>query len=827
MTGLGDDDHPQYLHIAANRTVTAQHSFSPVSTTPPFLLGVNAQGELVTGLNADQVDGEEASELAKSQAGDGLLISGRILRLDTPGQLSVSSSNDPAGSHTHAITASNNPGAATSLLKTNGSGLLQIEGLGVGASPQTGNIITGASARIGPSSSHNITFNDTSRRLKLESHLRLQNDGVNVDFDTDTGGSLFIEAPGDISINAEGKDVHPKDAYDLNLGTLPKKWLTIHAAELWVETLVAHDTIATIGGRILVIPTTELIAVLLKGASTVDVLHNQMANNDRVYMEADGKVEFMFIDGGDTPITGGFRYNIVRDLDGSGANEWQAGAAMVNMGQTDDGWIDLYSVQGVAAGSTTGPTIVMNVRNSLTYNDWSERAAFGNLDGLYGVSTDKYGVGIGRFDNGYNNMLITAEDGIEMRYRNGGLNITVGKWEPGGDFILGQVSLNKSNMFWDQSAGRLNFRGGINGTVVEAYIDTDGSIIAGGGTLQLDSTGINITADSSDWFALDAYRFTNDGSTLISSLEAYESGTTNNLRLKTAPMSSGPSDLTILAEGFENSQLDLKVINTTDGANRTITLTVGGVSLPEVEAFETYITPTLHVGHLLSNDLNTKMTRGVTISQWTADDEIFALKSDDVGHGMTDFTETDTFLMMQKISATKGGVDFFGLTEDVVAIGMDAAVTNTNTTTGTGGLGAFQINVQIKSGSGGAALGANKNLFVIRNFGSTQFIVKGDGDYHYNGAGSSFDGEDDPALLRALTLAAGAPGMVRSAYDDLIEYNQADLERLGIATFPEDGGHFVNGGALNRLLIGATHQLWTKIIELQEQITLLQNKINN
>ena len=37
-----------------------------------------------------------------------------------------------------------------------------------------------------------------------------------------------------------------------------RKFLTLHAAELWVETLVAQDTMATIGGRILVGPTTTL-----------------------------------------------------------------------------------------------------------------------------------------------------------------------------------------------------------------------------------------------------------------------------------------------------------------------------------------------------------------------------------------------------------------------------------------------------------------------------------------------------------------------------------------------------------------------------------------
>lgn len=46
--------------------ITAQHSFAPVSALAPFTLGANAQGQLVTGLNADQLDGNHASAFSLS-----------------------------------------------------------------------------------------------------------------------------------------------------------------------------------------------------------------------------------------------------------------------------------------------------------------------------------------------------------------------------------------------------------------------------------------------------------------------------------------------------------------------------------------------------------------------------------------------------------------------------------------------------------------------------------------------------------------------------------------------------------------------------------------
>jgi hypothetical protein len=44
-------------------TITARHTFNPSTTGAPFLVGANASGQLVSGLNADMVDGLHASEL--------------------------------------------------------------------------------------------------------------------------------------------------------------------------------------------------------------------------------------------------------------------------------------------------------------------------------------------------------------------------------------------------------------------------------------------------------------------------------------------------------------------------------------------------------------------------------------------------------------------------------------------------------------------------------------------------------------------------------------------------------------------------------------------
>lgn len=405
LSGLNDDDHTHYVHNEQARTITAQHTFSPLDPGAPFLLGENAQGQLVTGLNADLVDGLHASA---------------------------------------------DPGQSAAVLATDAAGLATIYDA----------TITNQLATPTITNSGNVTLSPT----------------------------------GDVVLAPGGDDVLPGTPYTVNLGLINQKYLTLHAAELWVETLVAQNTIATIGGRILVGPTTTLEADL---NNTVDpvftVKHNQMGVGDIAYMEAGGNVEFVEI--GTVPITavdtgnnefaftitplakatrfvalltagtkfkisgstgndgvwtvasdatrnvfvitvsveesitdstadggavwaapseeGPFSYaNVLRNQDGSGGNLWYAGDAIFNMGQEGDGWIDLYSLQGVLSQGV-GPTIVGNVRTGAAYNDYAEHWAIGNLNGLYDYGVDTYGVAFGAFEVG-NYLTIDSGNGIRF-----------------------------------------------------------------------------------------------------------------------------------------------------------------------------------------------------------------------------------------------------------------------------------------------------------------------------------------------------------------------------------------------------------------------------
>jgi hypothetical protein len=297
-------------------------------------------------------------------------------------------------------------------------------------------------------------------------------------------GSLTINPTGNTVFNTSGKRIDPLVNYDQNLGQLSKKYLTLHAAELWVETLVAQNTIATIGGRIIVAPTNTLIADMGTGATTMDVKYNNMVSGDRLYMESNGSVEFFAVTSGASAITGGFRYSVTRNLDGTGANQWYAGDAAVDTGQTGSGFIDIYSVRGVKSASQAGPTIVGNIRNSATYNDWSEHWAIGNLNGLYGYGSDTPGIGLGKYAAGTSHITVDVTNGIRMF---SGTATVVGSWAANGDITVGQVAASQNNVFI--SGGVLQMR---NNTTARIQFNANGSGFLANSLIAWDTSG-NVT----------------------------------------------------------------------------------------------------------------------------------------------------------------------------------------------------------------------------------------------------------------------------------------------------------------------------------------------
>ena len=60
--------------VDENENIAGIWTFAPTVIHAPFILGANAQGRVVTGLNADLLDGKEASEFISSVDATGQII---------------------------------------------------------------------------------------------------------------------------------------------------------------------------------------------------------------------------------------------------------------------------------------------------------------------------------------------------------------------------------------------------------------------------------------------------------------------------------------------------------------------------------------------------------------------------------------------------------------------------------------------------------------------------------------------------------------------------------------------------------------------------------
>lgn len=318
-------------------------------------------------------------------------------------------------------------------------------------------------------------------------------------------GNLTLSPTGDVVFNPTGNDLLPTTGYDLNIGALTNKFLTLHVAELWAETLVPLNTTATIGGRILVGPTTTLTSDLASGATSMSVKHNQISSGDRVVLQVNNQVEWIAVTSGASG-AGPYTYSIARNQDGSGANDWTAGDAVFNTGTTGNGYIDLYSVAGLLPGSTAGPTIVGNVRLSGTYSDVAPRWAIGNLNGLYGYGATTYGTAFG--DPSATNITIDATNGFRIRSSttdkfkadtSGNLSIT-------GDLSVGTSGLIRSGAtsYASGTGYVLDYNGGTPrlriGTTAANRVTWDGTdLTVVSDTVTIDTNGIKVAS----WNTLD------------------------------------------------------------------------------------------------------------------------------------------------------------------------------------------------------------------------------------------------------------------------------------------------------------------------------------
>jgi len=227
----------------------------------------------------------------------------------------------------------------------------------------------------------------------------------------------------------------------------------------------------------------------------------------------------------------------------------------------------------------------------------------------------------------------------------------------------------------------------------------------------------------------------------------------------------------------------------------------------------------------INETANTRMTTGLTINQGAADDEILALKSSDVAHGITTYAETDTYGSFVKQGSDEGGVRLTGYTEVTVATNLWGVYTTDNTDKTAAATGACLIEAGKKSGTGIGNVAADANILVVKTYKgggwAAIMIVDEDGDIYYDGAApASFDKFEDTVICHDLANhLCDLRNPAKNGFKDFIQYNKDALVKMGVVS---EGG-FVSTKSLNMLLLGAISQLGQKTRELEKKLNLLES----
>ena len=228
------------------------------------------------------------------------------------------------------------------------------------------------------------------------------------------------------------------------------------------------------------------------------------------------------------------------------------------------------------------------------------------------------------------------------------------------------------------------------------------------------------------------------------------------------------------------------------------------------------------------NDLgcdNGKMSTGITLGQGIDDDEIFALKSSDVAHGMTCQTETDTYFAIQKMGAAAGGVCLGAYGEGTTTFGMRTQYTTSNTTDSCSSPAAMYLDIYKKTGTTRTSPCNNDNIFGVAGGGALRFVIKGDGIIHMACTTlRSLDEYCDVGLLRTIERETRSEGIIESKWDEYVTTNIYSLIEAGLYSTPPWEGGLLNLTQLQKLHNGAIWQLHTKLSDQSEELAALKGQ---
>lgn len=273
---------------------------------------------------------------------------------------------------------------------------------------------------------------------------------------------------------ANARSILPQatDTYDIGSDVLlwRKGWLS----EL-DTILFSKNTVTLLGGWLLVGPNEGALAADVAAAATSIDFGQAMTVGHFILFRSALKLEYMQVGA----LVSGTTYNVTRNLDGSGANDWPAGAPYSVLGTDGSGRIELNAYDT--------PRISV-IRQGATYNAQTERVRFGDLAGWQGAGLTGYGWAAGDYA------------GNEYAYYSPSTGQVIRGTVRADDGYLNNLDITGTLKTGSSPNPRIE----ITPTMLAGYSDattrqfylqsSDGKAYAGGGVVKMDSTGLTVSS---------------------------------------------------------------------------------------------------------------------------------------------------------------------------------------------------------------------------------------------------------------------------------------------------------------------------------------------
>lgn len=184
------------------------------------------------------------------------------------------------------------------------------------------------------------------------------------------------------------------DTYDL--GSSSKLWRKGWLSEL-DSVLFAQNTQTLLGGSFVIGKGQGSLPSELATAATTYDFGQIMTPGYFLILRSSLQVEYIQIG----TLVSGTEYNLTRNLDGSGANDWPAGSVYLVLGSSGDGRIELNAADT--------PKIQL-IQQGANYNDQTELIRIGDLNGNWGSTSPSLGIAIGQYAPNKGNVIIKDGD---------------------------------------------------------------------------------------------------------------------------------------------------------------------------------------------------------------------------------------------------------------------------------------------------------------------------------------------------------------------------------------------------------------------------------